>query len=69
MATPLKALVDYIYINKLDWENIEPLLESLRIEKEEFNNLQCDDFDLLAANYNNKRVYRFINGIKKELNR
>lgn len=66
MAKPLKALVDYIYINKLDWESIEPLLKSLRIEKEVLLKIQKNDFNLLAANYTNKRVDRFINGIKKE---
>jgi len=69
MAKPLKALVDYIYINKIDFDNEDFLLNSLRIEKEELNNLQSKDFDLLAANYENKRVNQFLGKIKKELNR
>ncbi|MDA3941629.1 MAG: hypothetical protein PF693_20360 [Spirochaetia bacterium] len=69
MAKPLKALVDYIYINKIDWGSLDFLLKSLRIEKEELDKLQSRDFDLLAANYKNKRVNHFINKIKKELNK
>ena len=56
MAKPLKALVDYIYINKIDFDSVDFLLNSLRIEKEKLNNLQSRDFDLLAVNYGNKRV-------------
>ena len=69
MAKPLKALVDYIYINKIDFDSIDFLLNSLRIEKEELTNLQSRDFDLLAENYGNKRVNQFLGKIKKELNR
>ena len=69
MATPLKALVDYIYINKINFDSVDFLLKSLRIEQEELNKLQGRDFDLLAVNYGNKRVTQFINNIKKELNK
>jgi len=69
MAKPLKALVDYIYINKIDFDSVDFLLNSLRIEKDELNNLQSRDFDLLAVNYGNKRVNQFINKIKKELDK
>ena len=37
MAKSLKALVDYIYINKIDFDSVDFLLNSLRIEKEELN--------------------------------
>jgi len=30
-------LVDYIYINKIDFDSVDFLLNSLRIEKEELN--------------------------------
>jgi len=33
MASPLKALVDYVYVHKLNWTCMEPLRESLRIVK------------------------------------
>ena len=35
MASPLKALTDYVYVNRLDWIGIKPILESLRIDRED----------------------------------
>ena len=69
MAKPLKALVDYIYINKIDFDSVDFLLNSLRIEKEELNKLQNRDFNLLAENYENEKVNQFLSKIKKELNK
>ncbi|MCD6397103.1 MAG: hypothetical protein J7L71_06150, partial [Spirochaetaceae bacterium] len=69
MAKPLKALVDYIYINKIDFDSVDFLLNNLRIDKEELTNLQNRDFNLLAANYGNKQVNQFIGKIKKELDK
>lgn len=69
IAKPLKALVDYIYINKIDYSSTDYLFKSLRIDEEELNNLKSSDFDLLSINYNNQRAVQFINKIKKELNK
>jgi len=68
MASPLKALADYVYVRKKDWTGIEPVVSSLRIEPEEFEQVTRDTLDGLISNYSNSRVKRFIEGIGKDLN-
>lgn len=68
MASPFKALTDYVYVRKKDWTGIEPVVNSLRIEPEEFEQVTRDNLDSLINNYPNSRVKRFIEGIGKDLN-
>jgi hypothetical protein len=67
IASPLKALADYIYYHKLDWTSKDPLLKSLRIEEDQLLELINDDFDELEKNYSSMRVLRFLSGLKKEV--
>jgi len=67
IATPLKALADYVYVHKLDWAGIEPVVKSLRVEPEAFACLDGEAFDVTAENYNSGRVKRFCNGLRKDL--
>ena len=69
MATPLKALSDYVYVNRRDWTGLEPIIKSLRIEPEEFENITSDGFDILLENYKSRRVQRFLKGLRKDLKR
>ena len=67
IASPWKALLDYIYCYKKDWKNMDPLVESLRIEFEELpkiNKSQLRDFELF---YKNHRIRQFIRNIPAEL--
>lgn len=67
MASPIKALADYVYANKKDWKGIYPVIESLRIECEDLEKTTPADMDDLLENYNSKRIKRFIEGLKKDL--
>jgi len=67
MATPVKALADYVYFHKKDWTGLKPVTESLRVEPEEFGSLISDDIELLIDNYKSSRVQKFIKGLKKDL--
>ncbi len=67
IASPLKALADYVYSRRLDWTSIDPLIKSLRIEEEQLAELVQGDFDELEGNYTSVRVRRFLEGIKKEV--
>jgi predicted transcriptional regulator of viral defense system len=67
MASPWKALVDYVYTNKKEWQGIDPVVKSLRIEKESLENIDHDLLDKLQEIYKNWRVQNFIKGIKKDL--
>ncbi|MDR0720953.1 MAG: hypothetical protein LBF78_15085, partial [Treponema sp.] len=66
-AKPLKALADYIYVLKYNWSSLEPVIESLRIERERIETLTSNDFDELQGNYYNANVENFLKGIRKEL--
>ena len=67
MATPLKALSDYVYVNKKDWTGLEPIVNSLRVELEEVEDLTSSQFDSLLENYKSHRVQRFLKGLRKDL--
>ncbi len=66
MASPLKAITDYVYFKRLDWMGIEPLMQSLRIEQEELNFSSLEMEELQAA-YNSRRIFTFLDGLKKDL--
>lgn len=66
-AIPLKALADYVYLHGCDWTSSEPLVESLRIDSESLEEIVEADFIELEGNYANRRVVRFLEGLKKEL--
>jgi predicted transcriptional regulator of viral defense system len=68
MATPLKALADYVYVHKRDWPGIKPAISSLRIEPEEIEQVTGDTLEALTRNYSNSRVKRFLGGLRKDLN-
>jgi len=65
IASPLKALADYVYSHKLDWTSKDPLIKSLRIEEGQISELTRADFDELERNYSSRRVERFLAGLKK----
>ena len=67
VAKPLKALADYVASHGLDWEGIEPLEESLRIETENLETITVDDFNELDMVYKSARARRFLAGLRKEL--
>ena len=67
MASPVKALADYVYVNKKDWTGLKPPVESLRIEPEEFESIALDEIDVLIENYTSLRVRKFLKGLRKEL--
>ncbi len=67
MATPLKALADYVYVHKRDWADIEPAVDSLRIEPEDFESVTPEQINELIENYNSRRVKKFLRGLKKDL--
>lgn len=67
IASPLKALADYVYAHKCDWTGLEPVVESLRVEIDELGSLTGDEFEVITANYNSRRVQRFCKGLREDL--
>lgn len=68
MAKPMKALSDYVYVHKKKWMGLKPVVESLRVEKEEFASITATELNFLTENYLSRRVQKFIKGFKKDLN-
>jgi hypothetical protein len=67
IASPWRALLDYIYVYKKDWVGLKPVIESLRIDAVHFQNV---DFRLLEEMKEATRsvlVKKFIDSVKKEI--
>jgi hypothetical protein len=67
LASPLKALADYVYVQKCAWRSVRPVVESLRVDPSLLAGLETDQFDRSLANYPSRRVWRFLHGLRKEL--
>ncbi len=66
MARPLRALMDYVYINKVDYTSLDFLTEGLRIEEDSLCQLSSEDFVEVQSVYKSKRVTRFLNELRKK---
>lgn len=66
IATPLKALADYVAVHRADWRGVEPLVESLRLPPECIAEIQPEQCAALAANYRSRRVRGFLAGLGRE---
>ena len=69
LASPLKALADYVYVHKCDWRSARPVVESLRVDEGLVASVDVEAFDRLLANYSSLRVRRFIEGLRKDVRR
>ncbi len=69
LASPLRALADYVYIKKIDWQGIGYLTDSLRIEIEQLMQINPDHFIEIKRVYRSKRVLNFLDNLKKEINK
>ena len=67
VGTPLKALADYVYTHRCDWDSATPLVESLRVDEDFLLELKGESFDQLMPLYSAGRVRRFLAGLRKDL--
>ncbi len=67
MASPLKALADYVYVHSEQWRTLAPAVESLRIDEVVLASLDVSACDALLLNYSSLRVRRFLAGVRKDL--
>jgi hypothetical protein len=67
LASPLKALADYVYAHRCDWNSARPVIESLRVDESSLAGVDLPSFDRLLANYTARRVRRFLEGLRKDL--
>ncbi len=64
IASPLRALGDYVYEKKIQWNSIDFLLDGLRMEEENLQLLTMDDFVQVLQVYRSKRVLFFLRQLK-----
>lgn len=69
IAKPWKAICDYVYCYRMDWNSLVPLAKSLRIEIDELPVLRTEEIQLLDNYYHQQRMSRFLKGIKHDLMR
>ncbi len=67
MATPWRALIDYVYFHKKEWAGTQPLIESLRVDPANLEKVDLQILHELGESLKNNRVRKFIESIQKEL--
>lgn len=67
LASPWRAVADYVFFYKKDWKGMEPLVNSLRIEEEMLIQSDRSELPTLVKNFKSRRVKRFLSGVMKEL--
>jgi hypothetical protein len=69
IASPLKALADYVYAHRLEWASASPVIESLRVHESSLAGIKEETLEGLIDNYASRRVRRFLKGLRKDLKR
>ncbi|MCC5790745.1 MAG: hypothetical protein JJT75_14030 [Opitutales bacterium] len=64
VATPLKALVDYVYVHRPFWSSLKSVRESLRIEDHEWQTLEASQVDELEGVYREGVVVEFLENVR-----
>ncbi len=67
MATPWKAVVDYVVAYKKEWRGIYPLIHSLRIDEEQLHDTTQEALAEIEVAYAQQRVRRFLKEVRKDL--
>lgn len=67
VARPSRALMDMVYLRKLEWQGLEWLQSSYRIEWEQLRSITGAEIRTLRLIYKNKRVITFLNKLSGEL--
>ncbi len=67
VARPLRALLDLVCLKKTEWQGMDWLQESLRIDYENLRQVTGADIRTLKLVYKHKRVIRFLDSLAREL--
>jgi hypothetical protein len=66
MASPLRALMDYIYLHKVDNADSNFLVDSLRIDNENLARIKTEEIKVSMSVYKALRVKRFLQNLLEE---
>jgi len=67
IAQPLRALLDLVCLKKIEWQGLEWIEQSLRINVDGLNKVTGAELHILKDVYKHKRVQRFIGELEKAL--
>ena len=67
MATPWRALADYVYVHRKKWNGLKPVVEDLRVDPSQLQSADADLLKEIEQASRSSRVKNFIEGIRKEL--
>jgi len=62
IASPWKAITDYVYCYKKNWNNLEPFIESLRLDDTILIPINPDFAEKLIQYYDCARISKFLKG-------
>ena len=69
IASPWKALADYIYVRKTDWDSLQALYNDLRIEEVDIQSSDLICLKALCKDYPSKRVQTVLKKLLKDIAR
>lgn len=67
IATPLRALVDYVYLHKINNANMRFLTDSLRIEPQHISTIKKNEIKSFLSLYRSHYVRDFLKNLLKEI--
>jgi len=67
MASPWRALADYVYAYRKNWKGLRPAAESLRIDADVFKNTSFKLMEDIHNSARNRRVKEFIKTCMEEI--
>lgn len=66
VATPWKAICDYVFCYKKNWNSLKTLLENLRIELDNLPMPPSEEVHQLKEYYHDQRISRFLTSIEHD---
>jgi hypothetical protein len=66
VARPLRALLDRCCLLKLEWTGLDALLDSLRIDPDDWAMLPRDELETLKPVYRHRRMHLVIDAMQQE---
>ena len=67
IASPLKAILDYVYVHKKEWNSASALSADLRIDDDFLDSLSREELERVGAVFCSKRISRFVKMLTKGL--
>ncbi|MBI2345380.1 MAG: hypothetical protein HYV03_00500, partial [Deltaproteobacteria bacterium] len=69
LASPWRAVVDYLWTRHKEWRGLKPLVQDLRIAETRLHQTTAEELAAIAAAFGRRRVSHFLAGARKELYR